>query len=327
MTLLAAFSIVALPRNAAAELLVHLNLNDNATNGGTTGATNDGTLNGSAAYVPGKLGSAISLDGSGDFIAAGTGPITGNTTRTVSAWVNTTTTSLDTVLSWGSSTATPGSKFDFDVAANGTLEVGVHSGRTTGSGATVNNGAWRLVTVVLPTGGTTIADLAFYVDGGFQYTNSGAQNVATTAGILQVGRPPNTSAQDFFGLIDDVAIWNEALSADEVTGLFDVGNSNELAYDAGTFDLLKTIHDDASGSVDIGALTWSYATGLPGSAGLTGSGSSFTLVLDATNNTGLVAVPEPSSLVLLGTALGGFALLARRRANALNLGLPRCRMV
>ncbi len=314
VTLLAASVIVALPRYAVAELLVHLNLNDNATNGGTTGATNDGTLNGSATYVPGKLGSAISLDGLGDFIAAGTGPITGNTTRTVSAWVNTTTTSLDTVLSWGSTTATPGSKFDFDVAANGTLEVGVHSGRTTGSGATVNNGAWRMVTVVLPTGGTTIADLAFYVDGGFQYTGSGTQTVATQAGVLQIGRfANNTNAQDFLGLIDDVAIWNESLSADEVTGLFDVGNSNELAYDAGTFDLLKTVHDDASGSVDFGALTWTYATGLPGSAGLTGSGSSFTLVLDATNNTGLVAVPEPSSLALLGAAIGGMALLARRR--------------
>ena len=92
-------------------------------------------------------------------------------------------------------------------------------------------------------------------------------------------------------------------------------------YDAGSFDLLKQVHDTGSGSVDIGDLTWSYAAGLTGDAGLTGSGTDFSLVLHATNDTGLtsasnVSVPEPASIAIwsiLGLCLAGYCFRRRRK--------------
>jgi hypothetical protein len=81
--------------------------------------------------------------------------------------------------------------------------------------------------------------------------------------------------------IDDVAVWNEALTAGEIKGLYDVGMSVDLSYTADKFDLLKQRHDLATGSTTIDSLEWTYATGLAGPAGLTSGPGGYTLVLDA----------------------------------------------
>ena len=82
--------------------------------------------------------------------------------------------------------------------------------------------------------------------------------------------------------------------------------------------LIRRQYDDTelsagSGSVVIGGLTWNYATGLTDPAGLTLSGSIYTLVLDDAAGTGLTAIPEPGSLALL--ALGGLFIGVRRRSR------------
>lgn len=105
MTLLASLSMAAYVTPASAGLIVHHDLDNNGVNEGTSGATNDGTLTGAAA-------------------------------NTVSAWVNTTTTSLDTVVSWGVNGNR--TKYDIDLDGvvaneNGRLEVGVGGGQTVGA--------------------------------------------------------------------------------------------------------------------------------------------------------------------------------------------------
>ena len=77
-----------------------------------------------------------------------------------------------------------------------------------------------------------------------------------------------------------MAVWNEALTAAEIKGMYDVGMSIDLSYTADTFDLLKQRHDAATGSTTIDALEWTYATGLTGPAGLTSGPGGHTLVLD-----------------------------------------------
>ena len=157
------------------------------------------------------------------------------------------------------------------------------------------------------------SELNFYINGtlsGNSQTTAKAINTVNSNDVLiGVGVADPVGTGYFKGLMDDVAIWNEALTAGEVKGLYDVGDV--LAYDAGKFDQLKTVFEAQAGSVTIGSLIWSYATGLGTTAGLSGSGTDFTLVLNATAGTGLTSTPEPATLALLG--LGGLGLVLGRK--------------
>jgi hypothetical protein len=128
--------------------------------------------------------------------------------------------------------------------------------------------------------------------------------------VNYTGTPPAPNLQFFGGLVDDVTVWNEALTAAEIKGMYDVGMSVPLSYTADKFDLLKQRHDAAAGSTTIDSLEWTYVTGLTGPAGLTSGPGGYTLILDAVAGTGLTTIPEPSAALLGG--LGVLALLRRR---------------
>ena len=290
------------------------------------------TLNGGASITSGsqgKFGEAASFDGADDWLSVNAGnPLAGTGTRTVSTWVyqnaGGTATNLRTPVSFGVNGN--GTKWDVDIDnTNGGIEVGIGNGRTIDSGASGLTGNWMLIVTTLPTASGTIQNVSTYLNGAVRAnTTTQTQAVLTSstnalAGTaFRLGTSANNNAtntapniQFFGGLVDDVAVWDESLTPGEIKGLYDVGNTVALSYTANLFDLLKQVHDAASGSTTIGGLDWTYATGLSGPAGLTGSGGNYTLVLDAGNGTGLVAVPEPSA-VLLGSL--GLLILLRRRS-------------
>ena len=107
------------------------------------------------------------------------------------------------------------------------------------------------------------------------------------------------------GLVDEVSIWDEQLTADELRCLYDVGR--ELSYTADQFNALKKVHDAAGGSAVVEGREWQYATGLAGGAGLKGGKQ---LVLDSAAGTGLVlfgepvSIPEPASFPMVVCLLG-----------------------
>jgi hypothetical protein len=298
-----------------AALVTYLPL-DSAT-GLTAGTPASGTNNAAITSAGAKFGSAALLDGDGDFffVDAGSG-VTGTAGRTISLWVNQDVGSADlrSPLSFGINGN--GTKFDIDIdnAADG-IEIGVGGGRSTTSGVGFTSGTWQFLTFSVAAN-SVVGNVLAYLNGGPAIASAAnARAIATNGSRMQVGTSANTATgttdpniQFFDGLVDDIAVWNEVLTANEITSLYDLGESS-LAYTADLFNQLKTVHDAGSGSTTIGALEWSYATGLGSTAGLSGSGSSFTLILDATSGTGLVAVPEP----LVVTLLPGIGLLALRR--------------
>jgi hypothetical protein len=116
-----------------------------------------------------------------------------------------------------------------------------------------------LLVSTLPVAGGTIGDVKTYLNGVVTNAGTGTKAIDTLGnqvrprGFGQRRRLP-PSPKFLNGRIDDVAIWNVALTDDEIKGLYDVGNSSELAYTASDFDQLKQLHDAAGGSATVGRL-------------------------------------------------------------------------
>jgi hypothetical protein len=307
---LAALAYILSPDSSKAALVSYLPLD---TSAGLT-LNNGATI---TSGSQGKFGEAISLDGVNNYAVVNAGnPITGTGARTTSAWVyqNAGAAGLKTVLSFGNNGT--GTKWDVDIDNdNGGIEVGIGGGRMIDSGLSGLTGTWSLIVTTLPAAGGNIQAVRTYFNGSIR-TNTTLQTAAvntSATGEYRLGTlaNPSPTIQFLGGLVDDVAVWNEALTAGEIKGLYDLGMSVSLSYTAGHFDLLKQRHDAANGSTTIDSLEWTYATGLTGPAGLTSGPGGYTLVLDATNGTGLMAIPEPSA-ALLGS-VGLLALLRRSR--------------
>jgi len=328
--LLLAISLGTLPlQSARADLLAHYTFDETsgttADNTGTLGSANNGTLLNEAAFTTsGFLGGGLSLSGSG-YVNAGYSPITGTTARTVSVWVKTTTTTLSTLVSFGSNGSngtgggSNGNKWDFDIDGvnGGVVELGVGGGRSVGSGTAVNDGAWHLLTVVLPSGANNLNQTLIYVDGVYQYTSTVSKAVNTTSGattFFNIGDFVNvqTARQYVTGTLDDVSIWNSGFSATQVEALYSLGKVASL--DAGDVDKLLASFNGTHSDVTIDSTTWTYeASGIGGANGTTlalGNGS-YSVNLGSGAGFVVAAVPEPTTVALL---LGGaiFTLGARR---------------
>ncbi|MGJ8696924.1 MAG: LamG-like jellyroll fold domain-containing protein [Verrucomicrobiaceae bacterium] len=297
-------------------LVTYVNL-DSAT-GLTAGAPHVGTNDATINSTGGQFGGAAQFDGAGDFFVVDAGGgVVGTGARTVSVWVNQTTgtANLRTAVTFGANGT--GTKFDVDIDNNnGGIEVGVGNGRSANSGNPVAAG-WQLLTITLADSGTAGSALA-YLNNGIAITggantrpvNTGSNRmlIGTSANINNTSGNP--SAQFFNGLVDDISVWDEVLTADEIAVLYGVGTDASLGYTGDSFDSLKQIHDAAGGSTVVDGVEWSYATGLTGSAGVS---SPLEIVFDGGAGTGVtgVAVPEPSAAAF--SLLGLLALGRRKR--------------
>ncbi len=306
------FCAAVLPVRAA--LVVHLPYDHNsAANAGALGSAHDGTLEGGAVFTTeAALGNgALALDAAASsYVSHGFSPLGGATPRTVSIWTKNRIAPGDgqrSLLGFGSTAGSPnGSKMDFDVDASaspqgvGRLEIGLNGGRTspTYTSPGVNNDQWTLVTFTWsPDRGASMNGGRFFVNGSFVYAPSPASPVVDTladaGSAFNVGKSANDPflgpgvQQHFNGLLDDVAIWDETLSETEVRALYQMAVEPALKYDAGQFQQLRALFLAGSGSVMLGARSWSYATNLPATEGLLNTAAGYVLVLDATNRTGV----------------------------------------
>jgi len=185
-------------------------------NHGTAGNTNAAGM----AFAPGRVGNAVSFDGVDDFVnVTGGSTMTphGHPQLTIMAWANKRTTS-------GGMIAHQNGPFLFrmgNVMGNGTFQIhnAVNGWRGVSSNVVLQNNVWHHLVMVYD--GVLIYN---YVDGRLDGTGSqtGGLSAINCVGIGRetsggcVGVPGN----HFNGLIDEVRIYNRALSAAEVRAIF-----------------------------------------------------------------------------------------------------------
>ena len=338
-TLVAVGMFLGLTGGVANAALVHHYTFD--TNANDSAGTTHGSFVGNASVIAGGNpvgGGYLDLDGNGDWVSLGSSILTpaGSTVSnavTISGWVRFDgatkvnpydTRNLGTFYSESSGSSV---RYNFDGRAdqnNGSIAIDQFPA-SGGSWFGANNTGfadfqWHHFAYVQS---TTSPNRQLFIDGN-QFATSGTPESYTggTSFDVAIGNRTGANGKEPDAGLDDVAFWHEDLSGDEMKGLFDVAVDATLDYDAGQFDLLKDVHDQTLSSTTIGGLVWTRAIGLTGVAGLSGSGSAFTLVLDAAGDTGVVstagggAIPEPATMCALGLAVAGLGGYVRKRRRA-----------
>ena len=178
---------------------------------------------------------SLSLDGTDDHAeVTGSSEIQISYPLTISAWIyptaNASTNNLRTIISWGSAATGQGRFLGVNNTSNN-LEFGSYGGNTTSSTALSLN-TWYHVAATVTTGATKL-----YINGSLDTTGSNTLN-SFTYSKTHVGElyyATTTAARHFAGNIDELALFNSVLSADEITQLYNNGDPFDLNSDSGNY--------------------------------------------------------------------------------------------
>ncbi len=192
---------------------------------------NPGTLLNGATYVQGKVGQAFAFDGHDDYVAMANTPTLqiGSSDYSIAAWIKTATPNSGRVFSKGSACGSTGyhlrldgDKVHFENSSKGSGVV-FFDGNTT-----VTDDVWHFVVGVVD----RHLGAAIYVDGILDAT----QAIDTSAYDLSNDVNPTIGANEdccgqpfvcefFPGAIDEVRVFSRALTAAEITALYEAGSA------------------------------------------------------------------------------------------------------
>jgi len=201
----------------ATHLVIHLTFDNTSQPGANSaGNANDGTLFGQPALVSGQIGNALSFDGLDDYVEIANSPSLGITVDiTIAAWIK-----RGALGDYGGIAAkTDGnSTWDYDLYfGSGANTLHFYSDNQNPQDAistgTVSNTDWHHVAVTRS--GETVA---FYIDTAPAGTVTVSGEFADNALPVRIGTdgPSYDAASLFNGLIDEVRIYNRALSPQEI---------------------------------------------------------------------------------------------------------------
>jgi hypothetical protein len=309
--------------------------NGNDSSGNNNHATGTVTYSTNTPFGAGS-GYAFSVSGSSKLTAVHT-TSTGSTTGfnditsnlSISFWINSPSTGSDQwfrVMRKGAGAENSGHWIIGRYMTSSDLNIRVDTGPSVAPGGynqnlayntanTILDSNWHLVTYTLSYSGGANGTYIEYLDGVQNQTGSFIYNLgfAPNTANLEIG----FSSGNWTGLLDDIGIWSNALTAGEARSIYTLATSG-FKYELTDVTQLHALHSAASGSVELNGYTWTYADNLAGSGYNPGdlfyNSSTNEWFLQMTSTTGLVATPEPGRalLALLATSL---LLFRRRRAS------------
>jgi hypothetical protein len=182
----------------------------------------------STARVIGKIGQALDFDGSNDYVqvAGITSSFTIANPWTLNCWGKLDTAGLELPEVCGlhdAGSEHDGPKIGGNNATDGGDEIKITTfGETPGNGSTFSIGEWHMFTMIWD--GTKFNA---YLDGVFDYAVTPTGSDWKLADDLRMGHEHDTGTADDFwdGLIDEVRVYNRALSADEIKRLYKIGST------------------------------------------------------------------------------------------------------
>ncbi|TXH00473.1 MAG: LamG domain-containing protein [Candidatus Moraniibacteriota bacterium] len=180
-----------------------------------SGAGNNGTLTNGPTATQGKVGQALSFDGSNDYVNLGTGSsIRYTTTGSLAVWVKTSCTGICVIIG-GNSDTELGYNLFLD---SGTLKYrqDKYSEMSTPWTGVYNDGNWHFIVVSKSGSSGTL-----YVDNVSKATSSGLGG-SWGANPIYIGNEYNRSYY-FSGSIDELRIYNTALTVAQVAALYNQG--------------------------------------------------------------------------------------------------------
>ncbi len=196
-------------------------------------------------WAAGKLGNALTFDGSDDRVnLTGRKGITGTAARTVSFWLNAaaaqTAGTRPTIVSWGNNNGTAaGTRFDINLNHTNGYRLRAEfnaagANFTTAARSDLRGAGWVHCAIVMPAG-ATVSQLRAYLDGelataAIEPANSGGIAINTSSvNDITLGRMADGSGgRALAGLLDDVRIYDRALSAEEIAALASLPPANKL---------------------------------------------------------------------------------------------------
>lgn len=217
-----------------------------ADSAGSNAGTYQGTTG--SQWVSGKIGNGLSFNGSNNYVGTSYAGITGTAARSVSLWFKTTASTssynLTPLISWGSD----GYGAAFSIATNdkyggGTNYNGItldtYAGAITYS-ASIYDGTWHHLVAVVPSG-ATVGTVQFYLDGTLlttvNHSDTTSRAINTSTGTtVKIGA---YGTNYFNGQIDEVAIWDHALTSGEVSSLYNSGSGLQYPFGNQTSSLTE----------------------------------------------------------------------------------------
>ena len=192
------------------------NANDESGNG------NHGTVNGAtlSADRNGSANSAYGFDGISNFIYSNASLPISNSSRSISLWTKIETHTIDAgLIGWGNFSFYNYCAIGLSPTYGKTFFWTYGNDQT--SNSTLNLNTWSNITVTYE---NSSSRAKFYINGNLD-KDTILSNLATSNSILYFGKSLQNTSTFFNGSLDDIAIYNRALTQEEITALYN-GTTN-----------------------------------------------------------------------------------------------------
>ncbi len=212
--------------------------------------TNNGTLQNGTVFAPGKVGQAFSLDGTNDYVTVPSSSDFnfGSDPFTISTWIKTTQNGSWKRIVTKRDPAGGGNWYSL-VIDNGYARLELCAGCNLNSGLAVNDGEWHLIVV---TRDRTANMFNMYIDGILENTMADTGFVFSN-GInspLEIGKWASESyGGTYAGLIDEIQIFNRALSASEIAAIYNAGSAGQCTQQEDQLTLTVAKSGTGAGTV------------------------------------------------------------------------------